>query len=558
MCSSKVKVTTGIEPIKPAVAKINGRPVLQPTCNRVPNLERRTSLKKLSPPPLPTFATTTVNKSNNKTSLNGSATPPISPKSKSPRPLAIKRGNDNNNNNSNALNSSSEKVVIPRNNTVIKTLERKKSKSFKEASSSGHVLGNSYTEASLTYSSSLIVESPGSIAAVRREQMALQHAQRKMRIAHYGRSKSAKFESNKIVPLHDRNDHNSSTDQEEDHKRCSFITANSDPIYVAYHDQEWGVPVHDDNMLFELLVLSGAQVGSDWTSILKKRQDFRDAFSGFDAEIVASLTDKQMMSISTQYDVDISRVRGVVDNSNRILEIKREFGTFEKYIWGFVNKKPISTQYKFGHKIPVKTSKSESISKDMVRRGFRFVGALDKGGVGALELVAMDIKARGMYVCRTLSYKGVDFEVVEAPLEVEMMRFFRHMCMSAKVPATVRLAKKALLEDKCVVIGLQSTGEARTEEAMTKYGLELDDFISGPRELLLKFVEENYPLPEKPDPLPGEESVKELQRKRHSASPGVSLKGRVRKVAKWKPASDAESDEESDSEFLDLDITNLV
>ncbi|KAK0597074.1 hypothetical protein LWI29_021592 [Acer saccharum] len=221
----------------------------------------------------------------------------------------------------------------------------------------------------------------------------------------------------------------------------------------------------------------------------------------------------------------------------------------------------------------------------------KFLGALDKGGVGALELVAMDMKARGMYVCRTLSYKGAEFEVVEAPLEVEMMdmykkaaefwaelrvellsasafltnekpnssqiwrlywsshqRFFRHMCMSAKVPATVRLAKKALLEDKCVVIGLQSTGEARTEEAVTKYGLELDDFISGPRELLLKFVEENYPLPEKPDPLPGEESVKELQRKRHSASPGVSLKGRVRKVAKWKPASDAESDEESDTD----------
>lgn len=220
-----------------------------------------------------------------------------------------------------------------------------------------------------------------------------------------------------------------------------------------------------------------------------------------------------------------------------------------------------------------------------------FLGALDKGGVGALELVAMDMKARGMYVCRTLSYKGVEFEVIEAPLEAEMtdmykkaaefwaelrvellsasaflandkpnssqlwrlywsghQRFFRHMCMSAKVPATVRLAKKALAEAKCVVIGLQSTGEARTEEAVTKYGLELDDFISGPRELLLKFVEENYPLPEKPEPLPGEESVKELQRKRHSASPGVSVKGRVRKAAKWKPASDGESDEESETD----------
>lgn len=220
-----------------------------------------------------------------------------------------------------------------------------------------------------------------------------------------------------------------------------------------------------------------------------------------------------------------------------------------------------------------------------------FLGALEKGGVGALELVAMDMKARGMYVCRTLSYKGAEFEVIEAPLDDRMMdmykkaaefwaelrvellaasailnddrpnssqlwrlywashqRFFRHMCMSAKVPAAVRLAKQALTDSKCVVIGLQSTGEARTEEAVAKYGLELDDFISGPRELLIKFVEENYPLPEKPEslPVPGEESVKELQRKRHSASPGVSLKGRVRKVARWKAATDSESDEESD------------
>ncbi|KAI8553226.1 hypothetical protein RHMOL_Rhmol06G0327600 [Rhododendron molle] len=220
-----------------------------------------------------------------------------------------------------------------------------------------------------------------------------------------------------------------------------------------------------------------------------------------------------------------------------------------------------------------------------------FLGALEKGGVGALELVAMDMKARGMYVCRTLSYKGVEFEVIEAPLEAKMMemyikaaefwaelrvellsasaflstekpnssqlwrlywashqRFFRHMCMSAKVPAVVRLATKALVENKCVVIGLQSTGEARTEEAVTKYGLELDDFISGPRELLLKFVEENYPLPEKPEVLPGEESVKELQRKRHLATPGVSFKGRVRKVAKWRAASDAESEDESETD----------
>ncbi|KAL8209836.1 hypothetical protein R6Q57_006568 [Mikania cordata] len=193
-----------------------------------------------------------------------------------------------------------------------------------------------------------------------------------------------------------------------------------------------------------------------------------------------------------------------------------------------------------------------------------FFVALDKGGVGALELVAMDMKARGMYVCRTLSYKGSEFEVIEVPLEAEMMetykkaaefwadlrvdllsagaflnykkhislmrlywgnhqRFFKYLCMSAKVPAVVSLSKQALLENKCVVIGLQSTGEARTEEAVSKYvsffcmlnerctcsdffflkGIELDDFISGPRELLLKFVEEHYPVPEKPESLPG-------------------------------------------------------
>ncbi|KAH9617593.1 hypothetical protein KSS87_008529 [Heliosperma pusillum] len=222
-----------------------------------------------------------------------------------------------------------------------------------------------------------------------------------------------------------------------------------------------------------------------------------------------------------------------------------------------------------------------------------FGGALEKGGVGALELVAMDMKARGMFVCRTLSYKGAEFEVVEAPLDAKMtemykkaaefwaelrvellsastflpdekpassqlwrlywashQRFFRHLCMSAKVPKLVELAKQALVDSKCVVIGLQSTGEARTEEAISKYGLELDDFVSGPRELLLKFVEENYPLPEKPEPLSGDddEDVKELPRKRRSADPDISFKGRVRKVAKWKGESDDESYEQSESD----------
>uniref|UniRef100_A0A0D9X5G9 PHD-type domain-containing protein n=1 Tax=Leersia perrieri TaxID=77586 RepID=A0A0D9X5G9_9ORYZ len=239
----------------------------------------------------------------------------------------------------------------------------------------------------------------------------------------------------------------------------------------------------------------------------------------------------------------------------------------------------------------------------------KFLGALEKGGVGALELVAMDMKARGMYVCRTLSYKGAAFAAVEAPLEERMMnmyrkaaefwaelrvelltaieyyaedkgnsaqiwrlywashqRFFRHMCMSAKVPAVVRLVKEALAEEKCVVIGLQSTGEARTEEAVSKYGVEMEDFVSGPRELLLKLVDDNYPLPPKPDCFQtGEEKVAEVQRKRHYG-PDVSFKGRARKLAKMEDISDDGSDEyslqsdhestESEEEFNMCQICN--
>ncbi|KAK2394699.1 protein FORGETTER [Trifolium repens] len=222
---------------------------------------------------------------------------------------------------------------------------------------------------------------------------------------------------------------------------------------------------------------------------------------------------------------------------------------------------------------------------------YDFLDALEKGGVGALELVAMDLKARGMYLCRTLSYKGAEFDIIEATLDDKMtdvykkatevwvdlrekllnaavenprlvwrlywathQRFFRHLCMSAKVPTVVRLVKQALVEDKCVVIGLQSTGEARTEDAVLKYGSELDDFISGPRELMLKFVQGycpfEHPLPKKPEVLPVDDGP---GRKRRSAAPDVSAKSRVSKVAKREPLSDAESDEEfgtgSDSDY---------
>ncbi|GER46198.1 DNA glycosylase superfamily protein [Striga asiatica] len=225
----------------------------------------------------------------------------------------------------------------------------------------------------------------GSIAAARREQVAILQEQRKMRIAHYGRTVA----TNKAALSNNKNDDNNNnihhqhysfpplavpcTQQQQD-KRCTFITPNSDPLYVAYHDQEWGVPVHDDKLLFELLVLTGAQVGSDWTSVLKRRQDFRDALSGFDVDIVSKFSEKKMSCIAAEYCMDLGFLRGVVDNAKMILEVKKEFGSLDKYVWGFVNHKPITTQYKWCHKIPAKTSKSETISKDMVRRGFRVVG----------------------------------------------------------------------------------------------------------------------------------------------------------------------------------------
>ena len=228
-------MTVGVS-MAPTVPKFNGRPVLQPTCNRVSNLERRNSVKKIStpslslPPPSPNHSSSSLTSPRiitPKSTNNNSLTPLISPKSKSPRLPAIKLGND--------LNLSSEKVVTQGNTAkataVAKVLERKKSKSFNIISNGGDVLtcsnSSSLVEASLTYSSSLITESPGSIAAVRREQMALQHAQRKMRIAHYGRSKSATFE--RVVPsLIDSNSLNLAVNMtNEEEKRCSFITANS-------------------------------------------------------------------------------------------------------------------------------------------------------------------------------------------------------------------------------------------------------------------------------------------------------------------------------------------
>ncbi|CAA7014865.1 unnamed protein product [Microthlaspi erraticum] len=316
MCSSKSKNMN-----QDAISQINGRPVLQPKSNQVPTLDRRNSLKKTPPNPLihPIPLRILSPKS---VSL---ASPPLSPK---PRSLRKPAG--------------SEKPK-----PVTKPVK------LSESSDGG------YRE----LTSMLIVQKqPGSIAAARRKEVATKQEERKKKISHYGRVNSVKS-----------NDKNLNVEHEKK-KRCSFITTSSDPIYVAYHDKEWGVPVHDDKLLFELLVLTGAQVGSDWTSVLKRRNIFREAFSDFEAELVADFNEKKIQSIVNDYGIDRSQVLAIVDNSKQILKVKRDIGSLNKYIWGFMKHKPVTSKYTSCQKIPVKTSKSETISKDMVRRGFRFVG----------------------------------------------------------------------------------------------------------------------------------------------------------------------------------------
>ncbi|URD98276.1 Methyladenine glycosylase [Musa troglodytarum] len=356
MCNSKIQ--SGHAMASAAVAEIDGRPVLQPasnTSNRIATPEAGRPLKKTFHKSISLPTSFTKHAARSDVVDPGAATlpklsPPVSPKLKPAAKAAPKRSND-----PNGLNTSTDK---PSAKSRPAMMTRSKSS-----------VGASQVVPSLDSSLLSCDRAPGSIAAAQREHAVLMQAQRKMRIAHYGRT-PAKLEG-KVVPV-DSSVLSDASGLEE--KRCSFITPNSDPVNIAYHDQEWGVPVHDDKMLFELLVLAGAQVGLDWTTILKKRGEFRAAFAEFDAELVSKYTEKQMASISAAYGLDLGRVRGVVDNAKRILEVSRELGSLDKYLWGFVNRKPLSTNYTSCRKIPVKTSKSESISKDMVRRGFRFVG----------------------------------------------------------------------------------------------------------------------------------------------------------------------------------------
>ena len=147
--------------------------------------------------------------------------------------------------------------------------------------------------------------------------------------------------------------------------------------YIAYHDTEWGNPVHDDKIHFEFLILEGAQAGLSWSTILKKREGYRKAFAGFDPGKVSRYTQAKIEKLLQDPSIirNKLKVHAAVNNARRFLEVQKEFGSFDKYIWSFVGGKPIVNKWKTLNQIPATTKESDALSKDLIKRGFKFVGS---------------------------------------------------------------------------------------------------------------------------------------------------------------------------------------
>jgi DNA-3-methyladenine glycosylase I len=156
--------------------------------------------------------------------------------------------------------------------------------------------------------------------------------------------------------------------------RCAW--AGTDPLYVAYHDLEWGVPVHDDRTLFEFLVLEGAQAGLSWSTILRKRENYRQAFDGFDPLKVATYDEQKIAELLNNPGIVRNRlkVNAAVENARAFLKVQEEFGSFGAYVWQFTGGKPIQNTWKTMAELPAESAESRAMSKDLKQRGFRFVG----------------------------------------------------------------------------------------------------------------------------------------------------------------------------------------
>lgn len=157
--------------------------------------------------------------------------------------------------------------------------------------------------------------------------------------------------------------------------RCGWGT--SDPLYMDYHDQEWGVPVHDDHRLFEFLILEGAQAGLSWITILRKRENYRAAFDSFDPAKVAQYDDAKIADLLQNPGIvrNKLKVNAAVINARKTLDVQAEFGSLGNYLWGFVDGKPIQNHWQALSEIPAETDISRKMSKDLSKRGFKFVGS---------------------------------------------------------------------------------------------------------------------------------------------------------------------------------------
>ena len=157
-------------------------------------------------------------------------------------------------------------------------------------------------------------------------------------------------------------------------KRCSWC--DEDPLYVAYHDEEWGVPLHSDQQLFEFLILEGAQAGLSWLTILKKREAYRKAYHQFDAEKIVRFNTRSIERLLSNADIVRNRLKieASIDNAHAFLDVQDAFGSFDNYIWQFVDHHPIQNCWRLIKDIPVSTKESIQMSKDLKQRGFRFVG----------------------------------------------------------------------------------------------------------------------------------------------------------------------------------------
>jgi DNA-3-methyladenine glycosylase I len=157
--------------------------------------------------------------------------------------------------------------------------------------------------------------------------------------------------------------------------RCAW--AGNDPLYQKYHDEEWGLPVHNDRKLFEMLILEGAQAGLSWITILRKRKNYRKAFDNFDARKISKYNSKKINALLKNEGIVRNRLKiaATIQNAKLFLEVQKEFGSFDRYIWQFVGGKPKVSKWKTLKEIPAKTIESDAMSKDLKKRGFKFVGS---------------------------------------------------------------------------------------------------------------------------------------------------------------------------------------